>query len=106
MSGNKFSGFFEARREEPQQSTDPLPAPVTPATETPMVNPTVQRSLASASRGRPATGKRSNPDYQQVSCFVRKETYQEAQVELLRQGKKQDFSDLVDDLVSQWLQKR
>lgn len=52
--------------------------------------------------GRPK-GKRSNPNYTQISTFINKENYSSAKIRLIKEGKKRDFGDLVDELLEQWL---
>jgi hypothetical protein len=53
-----------------------------------------------AKTGRPPA-KKSNPDYTQVTVYLRKETHAAAR-KLLFDGRRQ-FSDLVDKLVSDWV---
>jgi hypothetical protein len=53
-------------------------------------------------RGRPK-GKRSDPDYEQVTAYIKKETYRQTKIALLQQGEVQDFSLLVEQLLSEWL---
>ncbi len=53
-------------------------------------------------KGRPK-GKRSNPDYEQVTAYVKKETYRKTKIALLEQDKFSDFSELVEELLSEWL---
>ncbi len=53
-------------------------------------------------RGRP-TGKRSNPDYEQVTAYLNKQTNEDARVKLIREGKRRDFSELVEELLQKWL---
>jgi len=48
-------------------------------------------------------GKRDHPDYTQISVYIRKHPYHEAKRKLI--GSDQDFSDLVNDLVANWLAK-
>jgi len=48
-------------------------------------------------------GKRSNPDYEQVSAYIRKNTYKDVKIALLQQAENQDFSDLVEELLVKWL---
>jgi len=48
-------------------------------------------------------GKRSNPDYEQVSAYIRKETYRNVKIALLQEAEKRDFSDLVEALLTDWL---
>ena len=56
--------------------------------------------------GRPKTGKRSNPDYQQVSAWVRKDTYEQVTTRLFVKEKRREFSDLVQALLVDWLRTR
>jgi hypothetical protein len=48
-------------------------------------------------------GKRSNPDYEQVSAYIRKNTYRDVKIALLQQAENKDFSDLVEELLAKWL---
>lgn len=70
-------------RSEPEQSPAPPPGP------------------APAKTGRPG-GKKNNPDYDQVTVYLRKTVYTEARKLLF--DERRQFSDLVDELVSQWVQ--
>ena len=56
-------------------------------------------------RGRPK-GKRSHPDYEQVTAYIKKDTYQEIKISLLREGQKREFSELVQELLENWLKSR
>ncbi|MFW6295643.1 MAG: hypothetical protein ACOC04_00470 [Halothece sp.] len=53
-------------------------------------------------RGRPK-GKRSNPDYEQVTAYIKKETHRQTKIALLQQGEQQEFSELVEHLLTEWL---
>ncbi len=54
--------------------------------------------------GRPP-GKRSDPGFEQVTSYIRKETHQAVKIELLKNGR-QEFSALVEGLLQQWLKVR
>jgi hypothetical protein len=56
-------------------------------------------------RGRPA-GKRSDPDYEQVTAYIKKATHIDAKIALLQEGQGKEFSELVEDLLSGWLKAR
>lgn len=56
-------------------------------------------------RGRPK-GKRSHPDYEQVTAYIKKDTYQEIKISLLREGQKREFSELIQELLENWLKLR
>lgn len=49
-------------------------------------------------------GKRGDPDYRQVSAYVRKDTHQKVKMALLEEDR--EFSELVEDLLRDWLAKR
>jgi hypothetical protein len=66
------------------------------------VVPPVQAEAKSQKLGRPR-GKRSNPDYEQVTAYIKKETYRNTKIALLQQGNNQEFSELVEQLLNEWL---
>ena len=47
-------------------------------------------------------GERSDPNYVQVSAYVRRDTYREVKVGLLLEGRDREFSDLVEELLREW----
>ena len=54
-------------------------------------------------KGRPP-GKRSDPDFEQVTAYIRKHTHQGVKIALLQEGKGQEFSELVEGLLARWLE--
>jgi uncharacterized Rmd1/YagE family protein len=56
-------------------------------------------------RGRP-NGKRSNENFRQVTAYVGKETYKRTKMKLLAADEPQEFSELIDDLLSRWLEEK
>jgi hypothetical protein len=64
------------------------------------------RKQAPRSVGRPATGKRSNPDYAQHSVWLPGSLYGEVLRGLVTaEGKRYEFSALVEHLLRQWLER-
>lgn len=57
---------------------------------------------ASKKRGRPR-GKRSDPNFTQITAYLRAKTIDEVKVKLIQQGSKQDTSELIEKLLSAWL---
>lgn len=49
-------------------------------------------------------GKRSDPAYRQISTYVRSDVYRAVKRELLMDER--DFSDLMDELLSEWVSRR
>ncbi len=98
---SKFKGIFEDTAveeqevEAPETAAAPLEAPprMTVVLPQPPVLP-----------GRTG-GKRSDPEYTQVSAYVGRETYRRVKIALVMDGER-DFSDLVDELLRGWLAAR
>ena len=66
----------------------------------PAAGPEPQLEKVAGKTGRPP-GKKSDPAYNQVTVYLRKDLHRTAQ-KLLIDDDKRDFSDLVDELVSKW----
>lgn len=90
MTGSKFSGL-KTMRDRRAQEGDEQPSASTPLLEEP------RRKV-----GRPP-GKRSNPDYQQVTVLLHGQTYLEARKRLLDERK--EVSDLINELLVEWLKR-
>lgn len=58
-----------------------------------------------AGPGRP-TGKRSDPDYEQTTVFLKKETKRAAIRQLEDSGQKPDLSDLLQSLLAKYISAR
>ena len=67
--------------------------------------PTTNEKSQPIKKGRPK-GKRSNPDFEQVTAYVRSETYRKTKIALLQQKELEDFSGLVEELLTEWLSTR
>jgi len=55
-------------------------------------------------RGRKKTGKRSNPDYEQASAYVRKKVRRRVSQALAVHEPRVDYSQLVEALLISWLE--
>ena len=98
---SKYSGFFESRHgkeDQPAEGTltdQPAPEPAP-----------VPLSIGERRRGRPGGGKSANPRYMQVSGYIPREVYANTQIglqkESIKTGKKRDFSDLLEELLTAW----
>jgi hypothetical protein len=78
----------------------------------PIQNPEMEASIASgpqptsiSMRGRPA-GKRSNPEFEPTTIFLRKATKKTANRTLEDSGIKQDLSELIEELLQNWISER
>ena len=54
-------------------------------------------------RGRPKIGKRSNAAYTQITAYIRTSTHKNAKIALIKEGRR-DMGELIDDLLSQWVE--
>lgn len=85
---NRFSALLEAKRGiEPQEEI--TSEPPTEAKET---------------KAREKAGKNSNPDYVQISAYIRKDTRLKARRLLL--GSEEDLSDVIEKLLCEWVKSR
>ena len=101
MSSSRFKGIFETTKEteQPEAKTQ-----ITVKGRTPKQSPTPPPTIAPVSQKR-VKGKSSNPDFTQALAYVKKSTYKETKKALLDEPT-QDFSDLVENLLNQWLRDR
>jgi hypothetical protein len=90
---SKFDGIFEAAKgqKKPTRRARASKASAAPA--------------PARRRGRPA-GKRSDPDFEAITAYIRKDTHRDVKIALLKQGNSQEFSELVEELLSKWLKGR
>jgi hypothetical protein len=116
---SKFDKIFEARETEAEKAGvsngKELPAPksdkkknvgkikqittVAPESSIQFTNQT------NAKRGRP-TAKRSDPDFVGLTTYVRRDTHTRAKIALLQEGKGRELSELVEDLIHNWLNEK
>lgn len=120
---SKFQSIFQTDEESveeavveeaPLQSIAPVTEPET--TPEPLTVPEEivpeQESVPNRRTGRPATGKKSDPNYRQVTAYVRKELYRNVTDTLYDESrgrddtKRKEFSELVDELLEQWWRER
>jgi hypothetical protein len=96
-------------KDEPQKKIEPAREAKPPAIASKM-SPGKQRAKSAPlspkpkKRGRPP-GKRSNPGYTQITAYVRTQTINDVKVKLIKRGSKKDASELIEELLSAWLQK-
>ena len=91
----KFSALADLHRQpvdEEAVSDMPPPAAPLPAAE-------------GRGRGRPATGKRSNPEWKLYSHFLRKQTQRAAVARLQAEDSDRDLSDVLEELLAGWLKR-
>lgn len=92
---SKFDGLLKSRQSgdsATQNSSKPKKQKQTSGEPEP--------TAASVRVGRPRA-KRSDPNYMQVTAYLRRATYTAARKRLFDDGR--EFSELVEDLVGEWL---
>ena len=82
---NRFTGLMKRRETDDPTQTDEA-----------------RRDTVSV-LGRPRNGKSSNPEYKQISALIRKDTHREVVRALLDDNESRDVSDLLQDLLQEWL---
>lgn len=101
---SKFAGLKEMReRRTQQQGQEASAQPAAPGGgEGPPIENSGSFEAAAPRRvGRPA-GKRSNPEYRQVTVLLHSKTYTEARKRLL--DEKKEVSELINELLDAWLE--
>lgn len=93
----KFAALAELTR---PQSEAELPAV---AAEPIFLTPQPAVLEVGKSRGRPATGKRSNPEWKLYSHFLKKQTQRAAVARLQAEDEGRDLSDVLQELLENWL---
>ena len=103
---NKFTGIKEALRERRVESR---PAPEQEESPPPAEQSEGERPAAHKSkRGRPKGGKRSNPNFQQITLYMPSLLYLGVQKKLKQRRRSDDYdgprdmSELVSSLVEAW----
>jgi hypothetical protein len=92
---SKFQGILQARRA-------PSSVPDISDTQKPE-SPAIR--VSEKKRGRPAA-KRSDPDFLQVTAYIRKETHRKTKIRLLEEGQGREFSELVEVMLEEWLDRK
>jgi hypothetical protein len=95
------------------KAKSPKVKPKTNLPEKPIENPIQPETLTAVENkdsepkktGRPK-GKRSDPNFEQVTAYIQSITYTSVKIELLKEGQKREFSELVQELLEDWLRER
>ena len=102
---SKFSGLLERRK------TSSLPASDFQSLDSQTSNSLDIQSagnsvLPSEERPKRSRGKKGDPAYTQVTAYIKTDTYQRTQIRLLQlRGKKKEVSELLQELLTDWLER-
>ena len=89
----KFAALAELHRQPLEAQAEASQAPM----ESVIVSPILPQE-AGKGRGRPATGKRSNPEWKLYSHFLKKRTQRAAVAKLQAEEDERDLSDVLQEL--------
>ena len=97
----RFTGLSELKKQRDRAEQPAAVAEVMDEREVEMVTQPAQKQPASTGR----VGKKGNPEYQQATAYIPRKLHEEVQVKLIKNGKRQDFSQLVETLLQDWIQR-
>lgn len=63
-----------------------------------------EEQTAGSTLGERQRGKRSDPDFQQITAYIKKDTHRRVKIALLEEGEGREFSELVEVLLVEWLE--
>ena len=92
----KFSALAELHL-QPTEVEEVVPEPAVVSA------PPAAQPQAEKGRGRPATGKRSNPEWKLYSHFLKRRTQRAAVARLQAEDSERDLSDVLQELLEKWL---
>lgn len=92
----KFASLAQLRAVSPQPGDAATPAPSS-------APPAVHGEAVERSRGRRASGKRSNPEWKLYSHFLKRKTQRAAVARLQAADEGRDLSDVLQELLENWL---
>lgn len=108
MAERRNTGMADMLKGLREPATPPDERPPAAQSEPPTAAPAVPTTPLAASvervrAGRPANGKRSNPEYAQFGLRLKRTTQFDATTRLRERREYADFSELVEALVARWL---
>src|SRR3954454_24916793 len=89
MSESKFSGTLRRLKKTPEGAPDPKPAISPSETQTPLTGH--------------HRGKRSDPEWANITILMRRSIKRDVRRRLEDEGEGVDLSDLIDQLLLEWL---
>jgi hypothetical protein len=103
---SRFDGtLIEDLGETPMHIEETLLATPQPVTAPPHASEQVApEKTGGRGKGRPAIGKRNDAEWTMISAFVKGKTLQQVDIEMIRLGRKKELSNLIETLLTQWLE--
>ena len=84
----RFDKLMQQRSKDVPAAPEPVEEAIAPPAATPK---------------REKRGKRGDPNFTQVTAYIRKETHRQVKLALLQEGSDREFSELVEDLLAEYL---
>jgi hypothetical protein len=107
MSKNRFVGLQAVKQLQDSKQMQVKETPQSKAFEQSPVKIELRSNgsddATAPRRGRP-NGKRSNAEFQQVTAYVRRDTYRKVSIKLLDRENKGEFSELIEELLKKWIE--
>jgi hypothetical protein len=100
---NRFSNLKSLQRPVDTKKDEQPAQEKKAAALSPKVNQVVSPLPVTAAQSR--GGKSSNPEFTKITAYIKKATHKKASLILMEQ-EKEDFSELVERLVSEWIVKQ
>jgi hypothetical protein len=97
MAENKYLRAMKQATEHVEKQEEPILPPQVPVVRAEAPAP----HRPSRRPGRPP-GKRSNPDWEQLTIFIRSETKRAAMLRLMESQHGKDLSEVIEQLLSRW----
>ena len=99
---SKFQEILRARRGPETTSVPESPEIQTVDISRTQNRENVKTRVVKNKRGRPSA-KRSDPEFLQVTAYIRKNTHRKTKIRLLEEGQGREFSELVETMLEDWL---
>jgi hypothetical protein len=93
------------KQTEPIVQTNPQPKPLEETTATQAPQTGVPKTMGRP-KGNSKRSKVETKEYTQVTAYIKSATHKKVKTELINGDTKQDFSDLVQELLEGWLEAR
>lgn len=94
----RFDNLF-SKKQQDEPVDESVADEQNPKPASPSPQPTSEQERSPRKR----RGKRNDPAYTQVTAYIRKETHHQVKLALLQEGGDREFSELVEDLLSEYL---
>ncbi len=102
---SQFDSLFKTDAAPKTVKNPTQKAPPKKPVASPSPPPATDKPAPPAKTEKRASGKSSNSDYTQVLTYVKKDTHNAVKAALIYDHKKRDLSDLVEELLSDWIKK-